>query len=193
MTRSLPLAIETSQAVPIEELSRNLGVASLATDPSNTWDQQPVEVAQSDDLDKLEQEIHQNSILLNKLHQIDVAKNYADEDTMRNKNRIQTDLQSEIEDDLNTSLEAIKLTQWRTTITRTFAEGQFDIVLGIISAVLMFILILLLFIFKCRSRFAEQNQLDDKEERIDAEQGVLHRPEEVLRVSCPMQQQTMHV
>lgn len=193
MTRSLPLKIETSQAVPIEEVNRNAAKSSLATDPSTTWDQQPVEITQSDELDKLEQEIHQNSILLNKLHQIDVAnKNYVDEDTLSNKNRIQSDLQSEIEEDLNSSLEAIKLTQWRT-ITRTFAEGEFDIALGVISAILMFILILLVFIFKCRSRFADQNQLEAKEEQLDAERGVLHRPEEVLRVACPVQQQTMHV
>lgn len=194
MTRSLPLAIETSQAIPIEELSRT-AESSLATDSSNTWEAQPADT-QSDDLDKLEQEIHQNSILLNKLHQIDVENNkFRNEEMLKSatKNRIPVDEEEEqLEHDA--SLEAIKLTQWRT-ISRTFAQGQFDVVLGIISAVLMFILVLLVFLVKCRSRFVDQGTQEEKQQQFvveDAERGILHRPEEVLR-AVDVHQQTMHV
>lgn len=193
MTRSLPLAIETSQAVPIEELSRT-AESSLATDSSNAWEAQPADT-QSDDLDKLEQEIHQNSILLNKLHQIDVENNkFMNEQMLKSatKSRIPVDEEEE-QQERGSSLEAIKLTQWRT-ISRTFAQGQFDVVLGIISAVLMFILVLLVFLVKCRSRFVDQGAQEEKQQQFveDAERGVLHRPEEVLR-AVDVHQQTMHV
>lgn len=214
MTRSLPLAIETSLAVPIEELQRN-AESSLATDASNNnnWEaQQPEEEPQSDDLDKLEQEIHQNSILLNKLHQIDVENNkFRDEQMLKSgsvkNNRVPVEEQEQEQShDHSSSLEAIKLTQWRT-ISRTFAEGQFDVVLGVCSAVLMFVLVLLVFIFKCRSRFAvpmDQQQAEKQQQfSEDAERGgMLHRPEEVLRAMAAhhqhqhhhhQQQTTMHV
>lgn len=204
MTRSLPLTIETSLAVPIEELNRNAD-SSLATDASSSWEaavaqQQPEEQPPSDDLDKMEQEIRQNSILLNKLHQIDVENNkFRDEQMLKSavaRNRVPVEQEEEETVARESSLEAIKLTQWRT-ISRTFAEGEFDVLLGICSAVLMFVLVLLVFIFKCRSRFAAQEEQEEKQQRLgeDAERGMLQRPEEVLRTVDVYQQQTttMHV
>lgn len=204
MTRSLPLTIETSLAVPIEELNRNAD-SSFATDASSSWEaavaqQQPEEQPPSDDLDKMEQEIRQNSILLNKLHQIDVENNkFRDEQMLKSavaRNRVPVEQEEEETVARESSLEAIKLTQWRT-ISRTFAEGEFDVLLGICSAVLMFVLVLLVFIFKCRSRFAAQEEQEEKQQRLgeDAERGMLQRPEEVLRTVDVYQQQTttMHV
>lgn len=195
MTRSLPLVIETSNAIPIEELNRN-AESSLATDASNSWEAaaQPEEESQSDDLDKMEQEIHQNSILLNKLHQIDVENNkFRNEQMLKSaaaKNQVPV-AEEEHYQHGESSLEAIKLTQWRT-ISRTFADGEFDVVLGICSAVLMFVLVLLVFVFKCRSRFAAQVEQEEKQQQFveDAERGML---QEVLRSVEHQPQTTMHV
>lgn len=199
MTRSLPLAIETSLAVPIEEIAQKAESSLSGTDSSNTWEAQPSE-AQSDDLDKLEQEIRQNSILLNRLHQLDMENNrFQDEQMLKSgsssKNRVIVENFEADDSESSGNSEAIKLLQWRS-ISRTFIAGEFDVVLGVVSAVLMFILVLLVFLLKCRSRFGmEHGEQEEKQQQFvveDAERGMLHRPEEVLR-AVDVHQQTMHV
>lgn len=210
MTRSLPLTIETSDAVPIEELNRN-AESSMATDSSssNSWEAAPhntnaataeheeeAAATQNDELDKMEQEIRQNSILLNKLHQMDMENNkFRNEQMLKSGSGRRPEIVEQSLEDTISSLEANQLTQWRT-ISRTFAEGEFDVLLGICSAVLMFVLVLLVFLIKCRSRLAAQVEQEQKQQQFneDAERGVLHRPEQVLRsVDVPSQQTTMHV
>ena len=196
MTRSLPLAIETSQAIPIEEINRNVESA-LATDSSSSWEAaaapQEEETTQNDDLDKMEQEIRQNSILLNKLHQIDVENNKFRNEQMLKSARNRVPVDEEDTEETMGNLEAVQLNQWRT-ISRTLVESQFDIVLGVCSAVIMFVLVLLVFICKCRSRFASQLEqeakLQQQQHLEEAESGRLHRPEEVLR---SVEVSTMHV
>lgn len=85
MTRSLPLAIDTSAAVPILRDIVMMDASAAAEGPGGGGGllattaspylllTKTTTTAAASDLDKLEQEIHQNSMLLNGLHRLEAA------------------------------------------------------------------------------------------------------------------------